>query len=536
MKKVNEGFEAIGLRPRGTIFRNLNEAELVEAALLNGEGTFADTGALTIDTGAFTGRSPEDKFFVLDDLTRESVWWGGDFNHHVEPEVFDRMLDKMTAWLSAKDLYVADLFACADTRYRISITAITTQAFHNLFARNMFICPSADDLAAFTPGYTIICAPDFEAEPISDGVPHKNFALINLTRKIILIGGTGYTGEIKKGIFSVLNFLLPHQHKVLSMHCSANIGKKGDTAVFFGLSGTGKTTLSADPDRNLIGDDEHGWSDTGVFNFEGGCYAKVIRLSAEQEPEIWNAVKFGSIVENTRFFPGTRTVNYEDTSVTENTRVSYPLHYIPNAVEPSLGGIPKNIFFLASDSFGVFPPISRLNPGQAMFHFISGYTAKVAGTEMGVKEPKPTFSACFGAPFMPLHPAKYAELLGAKMKEHDVKVWLVNTGWSGGKYGTGKRMKLAYTRAMVTAALNGDLDHVNYHEHPVFGFRIPESCPGVPSEILDTRNTWADKDAYDAQADELAAMFVKNFEKFRANSDQEIRNGAPRIREEAAGV
>ncbi len=533
MKAANSDLEALGIRTGGTVYRNLPEAQLAEMAVCRNEATLSSTGALCADTGEFTGRSPEDKFFVNDELTRDAIWWEGDFNHPVSPETFERMLDKMTGWLSGKDLFVSDLFACADERYRINLTAITTTAIHNLFSRNMFIRPSAEELEKFSTGFTVICAPDFEADPATDGVPHKNFALINLSRKIILVGGTGYTGEIKKGIFSVLNFNLPHLEKVMSMHCSANIGKAGDTAVFFGLSGTGKTTLSADPERSLIGDDEHGWSDTGVFNFEGGCYAKVIRLSKEQEPEIWDAVKFGAIVENTRYYPGTRKINYEDTSVTENTRVSYPLNHIPNAKVPSVGGIPKNIFFLASDSFGVFPPISKLSPEQAMFHFVSGYTAKVAGTEMGVKEPKPTFSTCFGAPFMPLHPSKYAELLGKKIKENEVKIWLVNTGWTGGKYGTGKRMKLDYTRAMITAALNGELDNVNYHEHPNFGFMIPETCPNVPAEILDTRNTWADKDAYDSQADELAGMFLKNFEKFSAEADEAIKKGAPKVREEA---
>ncbi|RMD70159.1 MAG: phosphoenolpyruvate carboxykinase (ATP), partial [Bacteroidetes bacterium] len=381
----------------------------------------------------------------------------------------------------------------------------------------------------FEPDWTIICAPEFEADPATDGTRQGNFAIINFSEREILIGGTGYTGEIKKGIFSVLNFVLPHDHGVLSMHCSANVGEAGDVAVFFGLSGTGKTTLSADPSRYLIGDDEHGWSDHGVFNFEGGCYAKVINLSAEQEPDIWNAIRHGAILENVRFFEGTRTVDYADSSITENTRVSYPLYHIRNARIPSVAGHPRHIFFLTYDAFGVLPPIARLTKGQAMYHFISGYTAKVAGTEEGVTEPKATFSACFGAPFMPLHPTRYAEMLGKKMEEHDVRIWLVNTGLSGGPYGVGKRMKLAWTRAMITAAMTGELDKVPFKAHRVFGVEMPTACPGVPAEVLDPRSTWADKAAYDRKAAELAAAFAKNFDQFRDKANDEILAGEPRV-------
>lgn len=378
------------------------------------------------------------------------------------------------------------------------------------------------------PDWLIINAPGFQADPAVDGTREKNFAMIDFTKQIILIGGTGYTGEMKKGIFTVLNYWLPQEKGVLSMHCSANVGKDGDVAVFFGLSGTGKTTLSADPQRRLIGDDEHGWTEDGVFNFEGGCYAKCVNLTKENEPQIFNAIKFGSILENIEFYPGTRTVDFTNITKTENTRVSYPIHYIDNIMTPSKGGLPKNIFFLTCDAFGVLPPISKLNPGQAMYQFLSGYTAKVAGTEAGVTEPQLTFSTCFGAPFLPLHPTKYAELLGEKMRKHNVNVWLINTGWTGGSYGTGNRMKLSYTRAMITAALTGQLDAVSYETHEVFGLHFPTTCPNVPSEVLNPRNTWADKASYDTKANNLAAQFVKNFEKYADKANAEILAAAPK--------
>jgi phosphoenolpyruvate carboxykinase (ATP) len=393
----------------------------------------------------------------------------------------------------------------------------------------MFLKPTNDELEDFHPDFRILAVPDFMADPAVDGTRSKNFAIINFKKRIILVGGTGYTGETKKGIFSVLNFLLPEKEHVLAMHCSANIGANGDAAVFFGLSGTGKTTLSADTNRNLIGDDEHGWTDKGIFNFEGGCYAKVIDLTREKEPEIWDAIKFGAILENTRFIPGTSTVDYSNTEVTQNTRVSYPLNHIKNAVIPSVGGHPKNIFFLTCDAYGVLPPISKLTPGQAMYHFISGYTAKVAGTEAGVKEPQAVFSACFGAPFMPLHPTKYAEILGEKMVQHDVNIWLINTGWSGGAHGVGSRVKLKYTRAMITAALEGKLDNVEYENHPIFGIAMPKDCPDVPSVILNPKVTWEDKAAYDQKAELLAKQFVKNFESYEENANEEIMAGAPKV-------
>jgi phosphoenolpyruvate carboxykinase (ATP) len=391
----------------------------------------------------------------------------------------------------------------------------------------MFLRPSNLELENFEHDFTIICAPGFEANPETDGTKNPNFAILNLSKRMILIGGTGYAGEMKKGIFSVLNFLLPHEKQVLSMHCSANVGKDQDTAIFFGLSGTGKTTLSADPNRSLIGDDEHGWTESGVFNFEGGCYAKVIDLTREKEPEIWDAIRFGAIVENTRFKPDSREVDFENKSITENTRTAYPINFIPNALSPSMSGIPQNIFFLTADAFGVIPPISKLNKSQAMYHFISGYTAKVAGTEMGITEPKLTFSACFGAAFLPLHPTEYATLFGEKMEKHETNVWLINTGWTGGAYGTGSRMKLSYTRAMITAALEGKLDEVEYKSHPIFGFQVPQTCPNVPSEVLNPRNTWENPEEYDIQASTLAKAFRDNFKKFEDFATADILEGSP---------
>jgi phosphoenolpyruvate carboxykinase (ATP) len=391
----------------------------------------------------------------------------------------------------------------------------------------MFIRPNKEDLENFVPDFTVISAPEFTADPQRFGLRQSNFAIVNMTKNIMIIGGTGYAGEIKKGIFGIMNYLLP-QKDVLPMHCSANVGKDGDTAIFFGLSGTGKTTLSADPERGLIGDDEHGWTDNTIFNFEGGCYAKTVNLSEEKEPDIWNAIDFGSIEENSRFYPKTRTVNYSDTRVTENTRVSYPIDYIKNAIHPSIAGIPKNIFFLAADAFGVLPPLSKLSPGQAMYHFISGYTAKVAGTEMGVVDPQTTFSACFGAAFLPLHPTKYAEMLGEKMKKHKVNVWLVNTGWVGGKYGVGRRIDLKYTRAMITAVLEGKLDYVDYHVGSMLGTQIPSSCPGVPSELLRPKNNWTDIDEFYKTADKLVEEFHQNFEKYKEFANEEILAAAPK--------
>ncbi len=527
LKSNLNGLETSGITTVKSAHWNLTPAQLVEEAILNNEGSITDTGALMCDTGTFTGRSPKDRFIVEDDKTKNTVWWG-DINIPISGEKFDQLHSKMVTFLEDKKVYVRDAYAGADKTYRLNLRVINTLAWQNLFCNNMFLRPEKYKLETFDPNFTIICAPEFEADPAVDGTRQKNFAAINLTKKIILIGGTAYAGEMKKGIFSVLNYLLPQERGVLSMHCSANIGmEKHDTAIFFGLSGTGKTTLSADPNRGLIGDDEHGWTDDNVFNFEGGCYAKTIDLTREKEPEIFDAIKFGAIVENTRFIEGTREVDYENVSVTENTRTAYPIDHIANAVSPSIGGIPKNIFFLTCDAFGVIPPISKLTKGQAMYHFISGYTAKVAGTEAGITEPQTVFSACFGAPFLPLHPTKYAEMLGKKMDDNDVTVWLINTGWTGGVYGVGSRMKLKYTRAMITAALDGTLDNVGYRTHSVYGVSIPLTCPNVPSEVLSPRETWKDDAGFYKKANELAQSFVENFKKYKEFANDEIMSGQP---------
>jgi phosphoenolpyruvate carboxykinase (ATP) len=529
IKPTTANLPKLGLGNVANAFWNLTPAELVEESILRGMGALADSGALAIDTGEFTGRSPKDRFIVADAKTEDAVWWG-DINIKMTPDNFDKLLDKATAYLQNKDVFVRDAYACADKDHQLNIRVINEHPWANQFASNMFLRPTKEELKDFNPEWTIINAPGFYSNPETDGTRQHNFAAINFTKKMILIGGTGYTGEIKKGIFSVLNFILPHERNVLSMHCSANVGKDNDTAIFFGLSGTGKTTLSADPNRKLIGDDEHGWADDTVFNFEGGCYAKCIDLSAEKEPEIWEAIKFGAILENINFLEDTSTVDFKDKSKTENTRVSYPIHHIDNIQEGSIGANPKNIFFLTADAFGVLPPISKLTKGQAMYHFISGYTAKVAGTEAGITEPVTAFSACFGAPFMPLHPTKYAEMLGNKMSEHNVNIWLINTGWTGGEYGTGERMSLKYTRAMITAAMEGQLNNVEYTKHEIFGLAMPTTCPNVPAEILNPKNTWADKEAYDTKANVLAGRFIKNFEKFASNANKEIMDASPVVK------
>ena len=520
---------SLGLSNTESIHYQLSPQELVQDTLRMGDGVLNDTGALIIRTGEFTGRSPKDKFIVKDNKTVDTLHWN-EFNIPINESYFDIIRKKITNYLNnRKELWVRDCYACADPRYRLNIRVINEKPWNNLFAYNMFLRPTEEELEDFKPEWHILSAPELKLNPGECGTRQHNAAVISFKHKMILIAGTGYTGEIKKGIFSILNYLLPHEKNVLSMHCSANMGEHGDTAIFFGLSGTGKTTLSADPDRKLIGDDEHGWTDTGIFNFEGGCYAKTINLTEEKEPEIFRAIRPGALVENTIFFPGSNKINFDDASITENTRVSYPLDYISNAIEPSIGGLPKNIFFLTCDAFGVLPPISKLTPGQAMYQFISGYTAKVAGTEAGVTEPKSTFSACFGAPFLPLHPGKYAEMLGKKMQVHKVNVWMINTGWTGGPYGIGNRMKLKYTRAMISAALEGKLSNVEYDFHPIFGMAVPQECPGVPSEILNPRNTWADKNAYDEKANFLAALFTKNFEKYKDGVTAEVLAAAPKI-------
>ena len=526
LRASNASVATLGLGNVAAAYWNMTPAELVEEAIVRGEGRLVDSGALAADTGEFTGRSPKDRFIVKDAITENAVWWG-DVNIPFDSQKFDLLYHRVCAYLAGKEIFVRDAYACADPKYRTNIRVVTEQAYHNIFANNLFLRPTKEEVLNFSPEWTIVNAPGFKADPAIDGTRQHNFAILNFTKKIILIGGTGYTGEIKKGIFGVLNFVLPHDKNVLSMHCSANIGKDGDTAIFFGLSGTGKTTLSADPNRGLIGDDEHGWASDTVFNLEGGCYAKCVDLTKEKEPEIWGAIKFGALLENIVCFDETSTVDFSNISKTENTRVAYPINHIANAVEPSIASNPKNIFFLTCDAYGVLPPISKLDAGQAMYHFISGYTAKVAGTEAGVTEPQTTFSACFGKVFLPLHPAKYAEMLGKKMKEHQVNVWLVNTGWTGGAYGTGSRMKLSYTRAMITAALNGELASVEFEQHPVFGLQMPTTCPNVPSEILNPRNTWNSAADYDKKANELAQKFINNFEQYAEGVSPEILAAAP---------
>jgi phosphoenolpyruvate carboxykinase (ATP) len=511
----------------GKLFYQLTAAELVEQAIKRNEGTLASSGALAVDTGEFTGRSPKDRFIVEDDITRDVVWWGK-VNIKFDAAKFDTLLNKVTDYLAGRDLFVRDSGACANEICHIGIRVVTETAYQNLFVHHLFLRPEFT-APMLKPEWTIIAVPGFKADPATDGTRQANFSILNFKKKMILIGGTGYTGEIKKGIFSALNFMLPHQKNVLSMHCSANIGKKGDTAIFFGLSGTGKTTLSADGARKLIGDDEHGWSDYTIFNFEGGCYAKCVDLTPEKEPQIFNAIQFGALLENTNYIKGTRDVDFTNIEKTENTRVAYPLYQVSNAVKPSIGLLPKNIFFLTADAFGILPPISELTIDQAMYHFISGYTAKVAGTEAGINKPTETFSACFGQAFLPLNPVVYAKLLGQKIQAGNVKVWLVNTGWTGGAYGTGKRMPLKYTRAMINAALDGDLNDVPCKIHPVFDLQMPQTCPNVPSELLDPRNSWADPDLYDEHARKLAWSFIKNFEQYVPFSSDAIRNAAPLV-------
>ncbi|MEO7960918.1 MAG: phosphoenolpyruvate carboxykinase (ATP) [Ginsengibacter sp.] len=517
----------IGLRSAENVYYQLSPEELIAQSVEKGEGLLSDTGALVIDTGEFTGRSPKDKYIVKDEMTSSNIDWN-DFNIPMSTKHFESLYTKAISFLQDKKIWIRDCYACADPAYRINIRVVNENPCCNLFAYNMFLRPAESELADLNIDWHLIQVPHLFADPATDGTRSKHFVVINFSKKIILIGGTQYTGEMKKSIFTILNYILPNDQNVLSMHCAANAGNKGDTAIFFGLSGTGKTTLSADPNRMLIGDDEHGWADDSVFNFEGGCYAKTIDLNKTKEPEIYNAIRYGAIVENVTFQPGTNIIDFSSRKITENTRVSYPLEYIQSTLYPSIGSTPENIFFLTADAYGILPPISRLTPGQAMYHFISGYTAKVAGTEAGVEEPKPTFSACFGAPFLPLHPARYAEMLGNKIKEHKVNIWMVNTGWNGGGYGVGSRMKLEYTRAMITAALDGKLNDVPYHKHSVFGMMIPDECPGVPHEMLSAKYTWADKQAYVATAHKLADYFINNFEKYRDNASNEILEGAPK--------
>jgi len=525
--------KTISLRKNGITHSNihyqLTSEELQKVTIAKEMGTESSLGALAVNTGEFTGRSPMDRFIVKDAITEDKVWWGN-INIPFDEDKFDALHDKVINYLNEKELFVRDAYACSEDNYRLNIRVINEYPWSNMFAYNMFLRPTEKELQDFEPEWTVINAPGFMADAIIDGTRQHNFAILNFSRKIALIGGTGYTGEIKKGIFSALNFILPVFKNTLPMHCSANVGEDGDTAIFFGLSGTGKTTLSTDPNRKLIGDDEHGWTAKNtVFNFEGGCYAKVINLSKDNEPEIYGAIKKGAILENV-IMDDNGVIDFENTSITQNTRVSYPIYHIDNIQEPSIGKNVKNVFFLTADAFGVLPPISKLTPAQAAYHFMSGYTAKVAGTEAGVVEPQPSFSACFGAPFMPLHPAKYAEMLSKKMIESGVDVWLVNTGWTGGPYGVGTRMKLKYTRAMISAALNGDLglySYDNYHIHSVFGVAQPRECPGVPTKVLSPRATWNEDEAYYKTAFKLSNAFRENFKKFEEHANEEIRRGGP---------
>ena len=496
---------------KANVYYNLSVAGLVEQSLRRGETHMASNGAIVGATGKRTGRSPKDKFIVKDALTADKVNWGS--NQEFTSEKFDALYNRVLDFLSGKDIFVQQLFAGADPEYRLPVQIVTQYAWHNLFVKQLFVRPSAEELKTHEAQFTVIDAAEFQADPMRDGTKSEAFIITDFTRKVILIGGTKYAGEMKKSIFGVMNFILP-QKGVFPMHCSANIGKDNVSALFFGLSGTGKTTLSADPDRGLIGDDEHGWSANGVFNFEGGCYAKCIKLSQENEPQIWNAVRFGTVLENVVLDPETRVPDYNDQSKTENTRAAYPVEYIDNSVIPGIGGHPKNVVFLTADAFGVLPPISKLTPEQAMYHFLSGYTAKLAGTETGVTEPQPNFSTCFGSPFLPLPPKVYAKMLGERLKQHGAQCWLVNTGWSGGGYGIGKRMSLPYTRAMVRAAVDGRLLKTDYEVEKAFGLSIPKSCPDVPAELLNPRNVWADKAAYDKQAAALSEKFAANIAKF----------------------
>lgn len=506
--------------------QNLSVPALVEAALERGEGMLTASGALATRTGRFTGRSPRDRFIVNDPEIAGKIAWGS-VNQPIDLEHFNSLYERLLAYLRERDAFVFDGFAGADPQYRMPLRVITERAWHNLFARQLFIRPTREQLIDFVPEMTVLHAPGFKADPSKDGTNSESFIILDLRRRIVLIGGTEYAGEIKKSVFSTLNFLLP-QKGVLPMHCSANVGPDGDVALFFGLSGTGKTTLSADPKRRLIGDDEHGWSDRGVFNFEGGCYAKCINLSPEKEPQIYAAIRFGTVLENVIIDLVTRQPDYDDSTLTENTRAAYPAEYIPNAVIPGVAGHPQVILFLAADAFGVLPPVAKLDEKQAMYHFLSGYTSKLAGTERGITDPQATFSTCFGEPFLPLPAVEYAHGLGERIRRHRTRVYLVNTGWTGGPFGVGRRIDLDYTRAIVTAAINGTLETVAWRTDPVFGFQVPRSCPGVPAEILDPRNTWSDPSAYDQQLQNLARRFVDNFKRFEG-IDESIRQAGPKI-------
>lgn len=513
-----------GLNLNSQIHYQQTPEELIEATLERAQGMLNNTGALVIGTGKFTGRSPKDRFIVRDEKTEDAVDWGN-FNIPIHEDYFEHILIDTFRYLNNRsELWVRDAYACAAVEYRLNIRVINELPWMNLFVNNMFFRPNQEALETFEPDWHILSAPGLELDPLRHGTRQSNATIISVKHKTIIICGSSYTGEIKKSVFSILNFLLPHKKKVLTMHCAANVGKTGDTALFFGLSGTGKTTLSTDPDRMLIGDDEHGWDHEKIFNFEGGCYAKCINLSKEKEPEIYNAVKKGSLVENVTFYPDTNEINFTDGSITENTRVAYPIDFLENTAPGTIGAIPDNIFFLTCDAYGVLPPIARLTREQALYYFISGYTAKIAGTETGITEPKATFSTCFGAPFLPLSPGVYASMLGERIAKHNVNVWMINTGWTGGPYGTGNRVGLAYSRAMIKAALNGSLKTTIFHKDPIFGFMIPNNCPGVNPKLLDPRKTWQNEAAYDVQAKELALLFIKNFKHFERAVYEALKN------------
>ncbi len=516
-----------------TVYKNLQPAALVEHSITQGKGKLSDAGALVVNTGKFTGRSPKDRFIVKDEITENTVDWG-DINIATDKVTFDALFSKIKEKMeSAEYYYERDAYACASLNYRLAVRVHTEHPWQSLFAYNMFLRPTEKELTTFSPDWEVFSFPSVSADATVHQVRQGNFAIISFTQKKVIIGGTAYTGEIKKGIFSVLNYILPTEKGVFPMHCSANVGDKADTALFFGLSGTGKTTLSNDPDRRLIGDDEHGWASSSVFNFEGGCYAKTIDLSYQKEPQIYKAIKFGAMLENIGFQEDGCTPDYKNTEITQNTRVSYPIYHIDNIMYKSRGELPQNVFFLTCDAFGVLPPISKLTREQAMYHFMSGYTAKIAGTEEGINEPQATFSACFGAPFLPLHPAQYAELLGKKLDAGSrvgdglINVWLVNTGWTGGAYGVGSRMELSHTRAMIKAALKGELDKAEYMEMPIFGLQIPLSCPDVPNALLNPRQTWPNESDYDLKAKDLAERFVNNFEQYKAGTSDAIINAGP---------
>lgn len=509
----------------GKLHINLPVSQLVEHAILKKEAVLTETGAIRATTGAFTGRSPKDKFIVRETSVSGSIDWGN-VNQPMEPEKFKHLLKRLQSYLAEKEVYIFDGFAGADPVYRLPIRVINEYAWQNLFVHQLFICPTKEEQKVHHPEFTVVCVPGFKADPKSDGTRSETVIAVSFEYKMVIIAGTHYAGEMKKSIFSVMNYLLP-EYGVLPMHCSANAGKEGDVALFFGLSGTGKTTLSADPERSLIGDDEHGWSDQGVFNMEGGCYAKCIGLTEEKEPQIYRAIRFGSVLENV-VVDEDGVPDFHDSSLTENTRAAYPIHHIDGAVIPGIAGHPKVILFLTADAFGVLPPISKLTPEQAMYHFLSGYTSKLAGTERGITEPEATFSTCFGAPFLPRPASVYAEMLGEKIDKHQVDVYLVNTGWTGGPYGTGKRMDLKYTRAMVRAAISGKLKKAEYETDPIFGLSMPKSCPDVPVEVLNPRNTWENQEAYDEKARELALRFHKHFATFQ-NIKEEIRKAGPKI-------